>query len=123
MSKIKKAAVIGAGIMGNGIVQVLAQVGFEVAMTDIEDKFIQRGIASIKKSLGRMKKRGKIAEDEAEKVFKQLREKSDQISEYVDYYLFLCVLCVLCGKFFLCPSSCIFFCYCSVSLQECFVFL
>ncbi len=27
--------------------------------------------------------------DEAEKVFKQLREKSDQISEYVDYYLFL----------------------------------
>ena len=77
MSEIKKAAIIGAGIMGNGIAQVLAQAGFEVAMTDIEDKFIQRGIASIKKSLGRMKKRGKIAEDEVDNVLGRIKGTLD----------------------------------------------
>ena len=77
MSEIKKAAIIGAGIMGNGIAQVLAQAGFDVAMTDIEDKFIQRGIASIKKSLGRMKKRGKIAEDEVDNVLGRIKGTLD----------------------------------------------
>ncbi|MCK4827746.1 3-hydroxybutyryl-CoA dehydrogenase, partial [bacterium] len=77
MNKVKKVAIIGAGIMGNGIAQVLAQAWFEVAMMDIEDKFIQRGIAFIKKSLGRMKKRGKIAEDEADKVLARIKGTLD----------------------------------------------
>ena len=77
MSEIKKAAVLGAGIMGNGIAQVLAQAGFEVAMTDIEDKFIQRGLASIQKSLGRMKKRGKISEDETNIVLGRIKGTLD----------------------------------------------
>ena len=77
MSEIKKVAIIGAGIMGNGIAQVLAQAGFEVAMMDIEDKFIQQGFASIKKSVGRMKKRGKIAEGEAKRVLARIKGTLD----------------------------------------------
>ena len=54
MAEIKKVAVIGAGIMGNGIAQVSAQAGFEVVMSDIEQKYVERGLDSIKKSLARI---------------------------------------------------------------------
>jgi 3-hydroxybutyryl-CoA dehydrogenase len=68
MIEIKKVAVLGSGTMGNGIAQVYAQAGFQVAMTDIEDRFIQRGLETIKKSLEMMVKKGKITEDQANEV-------------------------------------------------------
>ena len=37
---IKKICVLGAGLMGNGIVQVCAQAGYQVAMRDIEQRFV-----------------------------------------------------------------------------------
>ncbi|MGD9074452.1 MAG: 3-hydroxyacyl-CoA dehydrogenase NAD-binding domain-containing protein, partial [Desulfobacteraceae bacterium] len=37
--EIKKLGVLGAGVMGNGIAQVAAQIGLEVVMRDIEDSF------------------------------------------------------------------------------------
>ena len=50
---IKKIAVLGAGQMGNGIAHVCAQAGYEVKMRDIEQKFIDKGMATIKKNLER----------------------------------------------------------------------
>ena len=68
MIEIKKVAVIGAGTMGNGIAQVYAQAGFQVAMTDAEDRFLQQGFDTIKKSLGLIAKKGKITEAQANEV-------------------------------------------------------
>ncbi len=68
MVEIKKVAVVGAGIMGNGIAQTYAQAGFQVAMTDVEEKFLQRGLDTIKKSLGMMVKKGKISQEQADDV-------------------------------------------------------
>ncbi|MBM4332387.1 MAG: hypothetical protein FJ117_14430 [Deltaproteobacteria bacterium] len=51
MAEIKRIGVIGAGLMGSGIAQVAAQAGFNVVMRDVEDKFLERGFSSIKKSL------------------------------------------------------------------------
>ena len=48
---IKKVAVLGAGQMGNGIAQVCAQAGYDVKMRDIDQKFIDKGLATIKKNL------------------------------------------------------------------------
>ena len=42
MAEVKKAAVIGAGTMGNGIAQVLAQAGIEVNMIDTDGKYLER---------------------------------------------------------------------------------
>lgn len=61
---IKTVAVLGAGQMGNGIAQVCAQAGFEVKMRDIEQKFIDKGLATIKKNLERGLAKGKITQDE-----------------------------------------------------------
>jgi 3-hydroxyacyl-CoA dehydrogenase len=77
MAEIKKVAVLGAGIMGSGIAQVSAQGGFQVAMREIEDKFLQLGFGSIKKSLGKMKESGKIAGNEADKILSRIRGTLD----------------------------------------------
>ena len=51
--EIKKICVLGAGLMGNGIAQVCAQAGYEVAMRDIEQRFIDGGMNTIRKNLAR----------------------------------------------------------------------
>lgn len=38
--EIKKVAVIGAGIMGNGIAQVCATCGYEVSLMDVEPSIV-----------------------------------------------------------------------------------
>jgi 3-hydroxybutyryl-CoA dehydrogenase len=73
MTEIKKVAVLGAGIMGNGIAQVSAQAGFQVAMVDIEDKYLQRGLDAIRKSLGMMKQKNKITEAEADQILGRIK--------------------------------------------------
>ena len=77
VTKFTKVVVIGGGIMGNGIAQVAAQAGFQVAMRDLEDKFLQRGFDSIRQSLDIMKKKGKITEDEADKAFARIKGTLD----------------------------------------------
>jgi 3-hydroxyacyl-CoA dehydrogenase len=47
--KVQKAAVIGAGAMGSGIAQVLSQAGIEVLLKDVEQTFVDRGLANIKR--------------------------------------------------------------------------
>ncbi|MFO7650398.1 MAG: 3-hydroxybutyryl-CoA dehydrogenase [bacterium] len=67
MSK-KKVGVIGAGTMGNGIAQVFAMAGHEVVMTDVDQKFLDRGVGTIAKSLAKMVEKGKMMGDAAETV-------------------------------------------------------
>ena len=57
---VKKLLVAGAGQMGAGIVQVSAVAGLDVVMIDVADEFIQRGMAGIEKSLGRMVEKGRM---------------------------------------------------------------
>ena len=48
MSEINKIGVIGAGNMGSGIVQKIAQEGLDVVMMDIKQEFVDRGLKTIK---------------------------------------------------------------------------
>ena len=47
--KIRKIGIIGAGVMGSGIAQKIAQEGIHVVIVDIEDRFVQKGLDNIKK--------------------------------------------------------------------------
>ncbi len=66
--EIKKIAVLGAGQMGNGIAHVCAQAGYHVKMRDIEQRFIDNGMATIKKNLDRGVAKGKMTQEEADKI-------------------------------------------------------
>jgi enoyl-CoA hydratase/3-hydroxyacyl-CoA dehydrogenase len=61
MSQINKIGVIGAGNMGSGIAQKMAQEGLNVVMVDIKDEFVQRGLDTIK---------GLLQEGVERKIFK-----------------------------------------------------
>jgi 3-hydroxybutyryl-CoA dehydrogenase len=47
MMWFNKTAVIGAGIMGHGIAEVLAFCGFNVILKDIDEKLVEDGVKSI----------------------------------------------------------------------------
>jgi 3-hydroxybutyryl-CoA dehydrogenase len=61
---MKNIAVIGAGTMGNGIAHVFAQSGFAVALIDISDKALEKGLSTITKNLDRMVNKGTIDEQQ-----------------------------------------------------------
>ncbi len=75
--EIKKVCVLGAGLMGNGITQVCAQAGYEVTMRDIEQRFIDGGMNTIKKNLSRDAEKGKITKEQMETILGRIRPTLD----------------------------------------------
>jgi len=61
---VKKVCVLGAGTMGSGIAQVTAENGIETIIRDMEDRFVQKGISTIKNFLARKLEKGKISQDQ-----------------------------------------------------------
>jgi len=58
--EIRKIGVIGAGQMGAGIAQVAAQAGYTVVLRDLEQTFLERGLSSIKRSIGKLLEKGRL---------------------------------------------------------------
>jgi 3-hydroxybutyryl-CoA dehydrogenase len=71
--KIKKVCVLGAGIMGSGIAQVVAAAGFDVTMRDIEARFVEKGLATIKFHLDRAVEKEKIEAKEAKAILGRIK--------------------------------------------------
>ncbi len=71
--EIKTIGVVGAGQMGNGIVQVAAQSGFSVVMSDIADSFVQKGLGAISKNLGKMVEKGKMVPQKKEEIMGRIK--------------------------------------------------
>lgn len=63
LEKIQKIGVVGAGQMGNGIVQVAAAQNFKVVMFDINSGALDKGLTTISGSLDRLIKKGTLTED------------------------------------------------------------
>ena len=60
MSDIKKVGVLGCGLMGSGIAQIAAQAGYETVVREVEQRFLDKGLAGIDKSLGKFSNVSKI---------------------------------------------------------------
>ena len=65
---MKRIAVIGAGQMGNGITQVAASAGYEVLMVDIKQEFVDRGMATIQKSLSKLVSKERMTQSDADET-------------------------------------------------------
>ena len=66
MHAIQRVGVVGAGTMGNGIAHVFARGGFEVMLCEVEQRFLDCGLAAIHKNLDREVAKGKLTVAEAE---------------------------------------------------------
>jgi 3-hydroxybutyryl-CoA dehydrogenase len=58
--EIRKVGVLGCGLMGSGIAQVSATAGFDVAVLEVEQRFLDKGFAGIEKSLAKFAEKGTI---------------------------------------------------------------
>ena len=72
-----RVAVLGAGIMGNGIAQLAAMSGFEAVARDPSAEQLERASATIDRSLARFVKAGKLSEAEAKEARGRLSLTSD----------------------------------------------
>ncbi len=65
MGEIRVVGVMGAGTMGNGIAHVFARSGYDVLLCEIEQRFLDRGLDTLRKNLERESAKGKITADNA----------------------------------------------------------
>ncbi len=72
MSKIESVAVIGAGTMGSGIAHVFARSGFSVFLCDVEQRLLDRAIASIRTNLSREAAKGKLADADIDPALRRI---------------------------------------------------
>ncbi len=83
MKKIERIAVLGGGAMGSGIAQVAASSGLSVKLIDVGQEQLARARATIEKSLGRLVKKEKLTQSEAEAVTARI-EFGDELSSIKD---------------------------------------
>ena len=77
MSQIKKIGVIGAGNMGSGIAQKIAQEGLNVVIVDIRDEFVERGLTTIRQLLGEGVERKIFSAAQVEEVLSRITATTD----------------------------------------------
>ena len=77
MSGVKRATVIGAGTMGHGIAQVAAAAGIDVALHDVAEELIEKGLGAIRANLDKGIARGKVTEEQRDAVLARVRAGAD----------------------------------------------
>ena len=71
--EIRSVGVVGAGTMGNGIAHVFAKAGYDVLLCDVEQKFLDRALATISKNLEREVAKEKLTAEAREAALKRIR--------------------------------------------------
>lgn len=69
---IKRVLIVGAGQMGSGIAQVMAQGGIEVVLRDITENFVKKGVSGIEKNLTKAVEKGKMTAEEKTAVLARI---------------------------------------------------
>lgn len=72
LSDVRKIAVIGAGTMGAGIAQTCAAAGFQVAMRDIETRFVEGGFRRIREPLMKRVEKGKMTSADVDAILSRI---------------------------------------------------
>jgi 3-hydroxybutyryl-CoA dehydrogenase len=72
LEDIQTIAVVGAGTMGQGIVQVFAAAGFKTKLFDIDEKLIHNGMAAIRKNLAAVVEKGRLSTDQRLQIEKNI---------------------------------------------------
>lgn len=74
---MKKIGVLGTGTMGAGIIQTLAQKGYEVVLRARRESSVEKGIATVNKNLDKMVAKEKITADEKNEIMSRIHGSTD----------------------------------------------
>ncbi len=74
---IERVGVIGAGQMGAGIAHVAALAGKTVVLADVDAALAEKGLAVVRKNLGRQVEKGKVTAEAAEAALARIAVSGD----------------------------------------------
>src|SRR5690625_2171598 len=74
---IQTIGVVGAGSMGSGIANLAAVSGYQVILRDVEERFVEGGIARIDKFMSRSVEKGKMTEEEKAETLGRITTTTD----------------------------------------------
>ena len=74
---VERVGVIGAGQMGAGIAHVAALAGKAVVLVDVDAALAEKGLAVVRKNLGRQVEKGKVAAEAADAALARISVASD----------------------------------------------
>ena len=77
MLVIKKIAVCGAGTMGSGIAQIIAQHGFEIVLFDLNEEVLNKSKQLIESSLQKLVLKNKITKEEEQQTLSNIQFTSN----------------------------------------------
>ena len=77
---IERVGVLGAGTMGNGIAQVVARSGYNVILCDVEQKILDRALATITRNLDRDLVKARISEADKSGTLARIETTTDRSS-------------------------------------------
>ena len=83
MSKTYKMGIVGAGTMGSGIAQKMAQEGLQVILVDIKDEFVQRGFNMIRDTLQEGVERNIFTVEQVDEIISRIHGTTN-MEELVD---------------------------------------
>jgi 3-hydroxybutyryl-CoA dehydrogenase len=75
---IQRVGVVGAGTMGNGIAHVFARGGFDVVLCDVEQRFLERALDTIKVNLHREATKKKLTAEDNASALARIRPVTDR---------------------------------------------
>lgn len=70
---IKTIGVVGCGTMGNGIVQVCAQAGYNVIVREVNEEALKKGLSTVEKNLSRQVEKGKLTDEEKNSIMGRIK--------------------------------------------------
>jgi 3-hydroxybutyryl-CoA dehydrogenase len=70
--EIRSVGVLGCGLMGSGIAQVIAAAGYKTIVREVNDQFLDRGLARIRRFLDDGVAKGKVAAEARDKTLANL---------------------------------------------------
>jgi 3-hydroxybutyryl-CoA dehydrogenase len=70
---IARANIVGAGVMGMGIAQALAQHGRDVIVCDLENPILEKGMNWVRQNLESLVKKEKITSEEAKNIVSRIK--------------------------------------------------
>ena len=81
--EIKRVGVVGCGLMGSGIAEVVARHGYEVRVMEVNAELLQRGLDRIGTSMGRAVERGRLTAEERDGTLARIQGTTD-LADFAD---------------------------------------
>jgi 3-hydroxyacyl-CoA dehydrogenase/enoyl-CoA hydratase/carnithine racemase len=83
-AKIKRVAMLGAGVMGSGIVNLLLQGRFDTILWDINEQAIQKGLSAVRKTFAYAIKTKKMTEKDLQQLMSQRLTTTTSLQDLKD---------------------------------------